>query len=111
MEKKSPLEVQLGELFDIKNAKARREKQINLESQEAHKEVKLLTLMFSDGIPSITIQLGDNERLEWDSQIKKLVYHSEERSIFMEGISKELLVKIRPHLNDLVKKAKEFYRD
>lgn len=110
-EGKSILETELGELFDIRNAKVRREKQLNEDFVAAQKEVKMLILMFTDGIPSVTIPLGDREYLEWDHTICKLLYHKDEVSQFIEGISKATLVSIRPHLRELVRKAKEFYRD
>lgn len=110
-DEKSQLETELGELFDIRTAKLRREKTLNEDFLAAQKEVHMLILMFTDGIPSMTIPLGDNESLEWDEKISKLLYHKGELTQFIESVSKSTLVSIRPHLRALVRKAKDFYRD
>lgn len=110
-EQKTQLETELGELFDIRNAKLRRDRKMNEEAILAQKDIRMLMHMFSDGIPSVTIPLGDEEFLEWDAEIKKLLYHKSHISHFVEALSKENMVRIRPHLRDLVRKAKDFYRD
>lgn len=106
-----PLETELGELFDMRNAKLRKDKYLNEEFLAAQKEVKMLILMFSDGIPSIKIPMKDNECLEWDADVRKLVHRRNQECAAIESVSKETLVDIRPFLKQLVRAAKEFYLD
>ena len=110
-ETKTPLENELNELFDIRNARLRREKKLNEEAILAQKDIRMLIHMFSDGIPSLKLPLGDQEILEWDSEMKKLIYHRDQSSHFVQALNREEMVKIRPHLRDLVRRAKDFYRD
>jgi hypothetical protein len=109
--RRSALTKELVELFDIKKAKLREEKELSHEATEAQKDIRLLTLMFCDGIPDVTIKLGDNEMIKWDARAQKLLYVTKESTQVLEGTSKEVRIRIRPHLTELVKKAKEFYSD
>jgi hypothetical protein len=111
VDQKSILESELSELFDIRKAKLKRENVLYQQAFEAKKDIKLLILMFSDGIPDTTIQLADNESLEWNSKSKRLMYRKREQVQFIEAASNEVLVRVRPFLKELVKKAKEFYQD
>ena len=111
IKKTLPLETELGELFDIKTARLRRDKFLNEEFLAAQKEVKMLILMFSDGIPSLTIPMKDNECLEWNAEVRKLVHRQGQASSPIESVSKETLVSIRPFLKQLVRAAKDFYLD
>lgn len=106
-----PLESELGELFDIKTAKLRKEKILNDEFLAAQKEVKMLILMFSDGIPSLRIPLRDGETLAWDADVRRLIHCRNQESSLIESVSKETLVSIRPFLKDLVRAAKDFYQN
>lgn len=106
-----PLETELGELFDIKTAKIRKEKFLNEEFLAAQKEVKMLILMFSDGIPTLKTPMKDNECLEWDADVRKLIYRRDQECLPIEAVSKETLVSVRPFLKQLVRAAKEFYLD
>lgn len=103
------LEKELGELFDIRNARIRRDRKLDEEAIAAQKDIKLLVKMFSEEIPSISITVAPNETLEWDSRSKKLVYHHDELTQFIEGVRRETLVRLRPFLHQLVKKAKSLY--
>ena len=105
----SGLESELSELFDIRKAKERRDKQRNDDAIAVQKDFKVLVMMFSDGVPNMTIPLGDNEFLEWDSRIKKLLYHCNDVSLFIENLKTDSLLKIKPHLHMLARKAKDFY--
>lgn len=105
------LEADLGELFDIRNARMARDKRQNEDAVAAQKDIKMLIMMFSDGIPSIHLPLGDHETLEWDFSGKRLLYHANGQTQYLDAASKDILIKVRPHLRDLVKKAQDFYRD
>lgn len=109
VEAKSVLETELGELYDIRTMKMRLEKSLTNEAFESKKDVKMIILMFSDGIPNINLPLSDEESLEWDAQTKRLIYHRKEFAQFIEAANNETLVRVRPYLKDLVKKAKEYY--
>lgn len=101
---------ELNELFDMKKAKLRREKQLEQEATEAQKDIRLLVLMFRDGIPDINLAMSDdNEFLCWDSRNQQLLYKKDNHTQTVEGTTREVMVRMRPFLIDIVKKAKEFY--
>lgn len=106
---KSDLNDELVSLFDLRKSKARDEKILTQEAFEAQRDIRYLTLMFSDGIPDITMKVTDTEDIKWDSRAQKLIYINNNQSQLLEGASKEIRVKMRPFLTDLVKKAKDFY--
>lgn len=103
------LNQELTELFDMKKAKVRHEKRLEHEATEAQKDIRLLTLMFRDGIPDVTMPMSDNEFLKWDARNQQLLYKKDNHSQQVEGISREVMVRLRPFLIQIVKKAKEFY--
>ena len=105
------LSQELVELFDIKKAKIRDEKRLTVEANEAQKDIRLLGLMFRDGIPDITMQVNDNESIHWNERSQQLVYSNGQVTQLLEATSKEVRVRMRPFLKDLVKKAKDFYGD
>jgi hypothetical protein len=111
LEKSRTLENELEELFDIRYAKKRSEKNLNLEAMEAQRDIRVITHMFRDGIPDIMISLGDHEFIKWDSGPKRLIFITNEASFALEGASRELMVKVRPHLSFLVKRAQDFYKN
>lgn len=106
-----PLADELVELFDIKKARLREEKELNQFATEAQKDIRLLTLMFRDGIPDVEVSVNDNESIRWDAQAQKLLYQKGNMTQVLEGTSREIRIKARPHLNELVKKAKLFFSD
>lgn len=108
---KTDLTDELVSLFDLKKSKARYEKDLTQEAFEAQRDIRYLTLMFSDGIPDITMKATDTEDIKWDSRIQKLLYINGNHVQILEAASKEIRVKMRPFLTDLVKKAKDFYRN
>lgn len=110
-EPRNNLSHELTELFDIKKAKIRDGKKLAQDALEALKDVRLLTLMFRDGIPSITIKATDAENIIWDSKTQKLIYENAHGTQLMESLHPEVMVRMRPHLTELVKKAKDFYQD
>lgn len=107
---KDELNQELNELFDLKKAKARKDKTLEQQSNEALREIRHLMLMFRDGIPNVTIPVSENETLEWRSDSQQLVYIKNNHAQVVEGTTKETMVNLRPYLIQIVKKAKEFYR-
>ncbi len=103
------LNQELNELFDLKKAKARKDKTLEQQSNEALREIRHLMLMFRDGIPNVAIPVSDNESLEWRSESQQLVYVKDNHAQVVEGTTKETMVNLRPYLIQVVKKAKEFY--
>lgn len=108
---KNALSEELVSLFDLKKSRIRDEKVLTQEAFEAQRDIRYLTLMFSDGIPDISMKVTDNEDIRWDSCGKKLLYVKDGHIQLLEATSKEIRVKMRPFLTDLVKKAKDFYSD
>jgi hypothetical protein len=93
----------------MKKAKIRKEKMLEQEATEAQKDIRLLTLMFRDGIPDINMPMSDNEILIWDSRNQQLLYKKDNQAQVVEGTSRDVMVRLRPFLIQIVKKAKEFY--
>lgn len=100
---------ELEELFDIRYAKNRHEKNLNNDAMAAQRDIRLLTHMFRDGIPDITIPIGNFEVIKWDSEHKRLLVIENDVVIPLEGSSRERMIRVRPHLSLLVKAAKDFY--
>lgn len=103
------LNQELNELFDLKKAKIRKEKLLEQEATEAQKDIRLLILMFRDGIPDVTMPMSDDESLIWDSRNQQLLYRKENHSQVVEQTTREVMARLRPFLIEIVKKAKEFY--
>jgi hypothetical protein len=103
------LSQELVELFDLKKSKIRDEKILTQKAFEAQRDIRLLTLMFCDGIPDITMKVTDTESIRWDSRAQKLIYIQNDQAQLLESSSREVRVRMRPFLSDLVKKAKSFY--
>jgi hypothetical protein len=108
---KNSLTQELEELFDLKKARIREEKLLTQEAHEAQKDIRLLTLMFRDGIPDVIIKTTDQESIKWDSRAQALLYQVNGHCQLLEGAPRKVMIRARPFLNDLVKKAKEFYSD
>jgi hypothetical protein len=112
MTDKSPtIENQLEELFDIRRAKSRYEKILTQEAMEAQRDIRLIVHMFRDGIPDITIPINDSEAIQWDSSNKSLLLLGPDSTLPLEGSTKQIMIRVRPHLAMLIKQAKEFYKD
>lgn len=109
MNKNNELTNELEELFDIRYAKSRIEKNLNNEAMAAQRDIRLLTHMFREGIPDITIPIGKYEAIRWDSEHKRLMLLDNDEGHLLEATSRETMIRIRPHLSLLVKAAKEFY--
>ena len=107
--KNSDLSDELVSLFDLRKSKVRDEKILTQAAFEAQRDIRYLTLMFSDGIPDLSMQVTDTEMIKWDSRVQKLIYSNGETVQLLEASSKEVRVRMRPFLTDLVKKARSFY--
>ena len=109
-EKIVSLESELEELFDIRYAKQRNEKDLKNEAMAAQKDIRLITHMFREGVPDLTIPLDDTSSLRWDALAKRLILINQAGTHNLEGAPRELLIQVRPHLTLLVRQAKDFYR-
>lgn len=107
--KKNDLSEELVSLFDLRKSKVRDEKILTQAAFEAQRDIRYLTLMFSDGIPNVSMQVTDTEIIKWDSHVQKLIYYKDGQGQLLESASKEIRVRMRPFLTDLVKKARDFY--
>lgn len=108
---KDLLSQELISLFDLKKAKARDEKVLTQAAFEAQRDIRYLTLMFCDGIPTVTMKVSDSEAIKWDAHANVLLYIKDHQPQILEAASKEIRVKMRPFLTDLVRKAREFYAE
>lgn len=69
--------------------------------------LKLMTELFRGEFQDFNISLGLAEHLEWDANLQRFVYHRGEISQFLELARKDVLFRVRPYLQELLKKAKE----
>lgn len=102
---------ELVSLFDLRKSKSKNEKDLTQAAYDAHKDIRYIMLMFSDGIPTVSMNVNDKETIKWDDKAQKLLYICDGRVQLLEAASKEVRVKMRPFLTDLVKKAREFYKE
>ena len=109
MSQTSVLSQELVELFDMKKAKLRSEKQLTQDANEAQKDIRLLTLMFREGIPDIIIGMSDEEAIKWDSRGQQLLYIKNKVASILEATTRETRIRVRPYLAEMVKKAKDLY--
>lgn len=100
---------ELEELFDIRYAKSRNEKNLNNEAMAAQRDIRLLTHMFRDGVPDITMPISKFEVVKWDSEHKRLLVILSDVIQPLEGSTRETMIRVRPYLSLLVKAAKDFY--
>jgi hypothetical protein len=107
-DKKTALEQELVTLFDLKNSKLRESKKLTEDAMEAQKDIRLLSHMFRDDIPDVTIPLSRNEWLKWDSKDQKLLFIDENQIQILDSAPRETMIRIRPYLSLLVKQAREF---
>ena len=105
----SDLSSELVSLFDLRKSMARDEKNLTQAAFEAQRDIRYLTLMFCDGIPSISMECTDSESIKWDARAQKLIYQCGTDLQLLEAASKEVRVRMRPFLKELVKKAKDIY--
>ncbi len=103
------LSQELVSLFDLRKTKARNEKNLTEEAFEAQRDIRYLTLMFCDGIPDLSLQCSETESILWNSRVQKLIYQNGKDMQLLEAASKEIRVRMRPFLTELVKKAKDIF--
>ncbi len=108
---KDQLSQELVSLFDLKKSKLRGEKILTQEAFEAQRDIRHLTLMFCDGVPDVSMPVNDHESILWDSKSKKLLYVNSDQVLILEAAPREIRVRMRPFLTDLVRKAKSFFDD
>lgn len=107
----SKLAQELVSLFDLRKSKIREEKALSQEALEAQRDIRYLTLMFSDGIPDVSIKCTDAESIKWDSRTQSLLYVNETGIQLLEATAREIRIRMRPHLTLLVLAAREFYSE
>lgn len=110
-DQKKDLSQELVSLFDLRKSKTRDEKILTQLAFEAQRDIRYLTLMFCDGIPDITMPVTDTEVIKWDSQSKKLLYVQGDYVQLLEAAPRDVRLRMRPFLTDLVQRAKDFYTD
>jgi hypothetical protein len=69
--------------------------------------LQMMTILFREGIHDVVIRMSERETLEWDAGVKRFIYHKDETSRYLELARKEVLFRVRPYLQDLLKKARE----
>lgn len=108
-QKRASLSQELQQLFEIKTSRLKLEKELMAEASEAQKDIQLLTVMFMDGIPDVELSISETESIMWDKKAQKLLYAENGVPQLIESMSLEIIIKIRPYLIELVKKAKSLY--
>lgn len=103
------IENELTQLFDLRREKIRKETKTRDEVASAKKDIQLLIKMFSEDVPSISVHVGNDDMLEWDARVKRLIYHRRGHAQYIENVSEAYLVEIRQYLHSLIKSAKNFY--
>lgn len=107
--KDKDLNLELVELFDLRKAKVRYDKDLTQKANEALKDIRLLTVMFRDGIPSLKVKIDEGEYIEWQAESGSLLFTDGKSKVLLEAASKEVRVKARPFLHEMVEQAKKFY--
>lgn len=103
------LNLELVELFDMKKRKLRAQKDLTQKALEAQKDIRMLTVMFRDGIPSLQVKIDEGEYIMWDAQNGSLLYSNGKTKIMLEASEPEVRIKARPFLYEMVAQAKKFY--
>ncbi len=84
---------------------SRKEEKILL--QDIRQKLSLLTELFREGVHDFVLRIGQEESLEWDARLNRFIYHRRDASQFLELARPEILFRICPYLQDLMKKARE----
>ena len=103
------LNSQLVELFDMRKKKVHQEKELNNRALEAQKDIRMLTVMFRDGIPSLEVKIDEGEYIVWDAHSSSLLYVKGKTRVMLEAAEREVRIKARPFLFEMVAQAKKFY--
>ena len=63
--------------------------------------LKLMTELFGQAGDDTYVTISDHEILEWDSKLRRFIYHRGHTSQFLELARKEVLLRIRPFLKEI----------
>jgi len=65
--------------------------------------------MFSDRIPGVSVSIDGAETIKWEPKIKRLLLVDQDSTQLLETSTKQVMIRVKPHLTLLVKAAKEFF--
>lgn len=97
----------LTDIMEFKSRKLLSRKDEKILILETLRTLQLMTEIFREEVHDIVVRMSDRESLEWDAGLKRFIYHRGETSQFLELARKDVLFRVRPFLEDLLKKAKE----
>ncbi len=97
----------LSDIIEKKSQKLLSSKDEKILILETLQTLELMTRLFREEVNDILIRMSEKECLEWDARVKRFVYHRGETSQYLELARKEILFRVRPFLQDLLKKAGE----
>lgn len=97
----------LTDMMELKARKLLSTKDEKILILETLRTLGLMTEIFREEVHDIVIRMSDRETLEWDATLRRFVYHRGETSQFLELAKKDILFRVRPYLQDLLKKARE----
>ncbi len=95
------------EIIEKKNRTLLSKKEEKLLILETLHTLRLMTEFFCNEVDDFVIPMSLSEHLEWDSRVKRFVYHKGEFSQYLELARKETLFRIQPYLMDLLRIARE----
>lgn len=75
--------------------------------QEIRQKLSLLTEIFREGVKDFVLKISPEEALEWDARLNRFIYHRRESSQFLEIARPEILFRVCPYVQELLKKARE----
>ncbi len=97
-------------MTEFRELKSRRNVSRNEEKillQDIRQKLKLLTDLFRESVHDFVVKIGQEESLEWDARLNRFIYHRREASQFLELARPEILFRICPYIQDLMKTARE----
>lgn len=97
----------LTDMMELKTRKLLSRKDEKILILETLKALQLMTELFREEMHDIVIRMSERETLEWDAGLKRFIYHRGDTSQFLELARKDVLFRVRPFLEDLLKKARE----
>lgn len=100
----------MTDMLEIKSQKLLSHKEEKILILETLQTLELMTALFREEIHDVVIRMSERETLEWDAGLKRFIYHKDETSRYLELARKEVLFRVRPFLQDLLKKARETLR-
>jgi hypothetical protein len=97
----------LTDILEKKSRKLLSHKEEKLLILDTLEKLTMMTELFRGEIRDVVIPMSERESLEWDAHLKRFIYHKDETSRYLELARKEVLFRVRPYLQDLLKKAGE----